>query len=245
MGASSYVQTIHGDNLEDAYRRACSDAGYEHGNSYSGAINMSNGIFLADQRARLPWDAEAAAQRLIDGHKVQKWESVGAIRLAKPLSERTITLTVDTTDCAAGWSPQDEITLKASAAVRLKLKDGEGIISLDTTNSEKVRAEATTPGGAAKVVYYIHPPWVAGRVARHATFESQAEARAAALEAVRSAPEHVNEVSVRAKKVASDGSENLVTVKRVVTKRTTTVVAKVGVVGEPVNSWMVAGVYAS
>jgi hypothetical protein len=240
VGASAYVQSIHGDDLEAAYRAACDEAGYEHGNSYSGAINMSNGIFLAQREPLLPWDANHAANELIRTNRVQKWESVGAIRVAKPLTKRTIKITVDTTDCNENW-PNDEVTAKVVAAVQFKMKDGEGIISLNATTSEKVRPDVTTPKGAAKVAYFLTPAYAAGST----LYDSQAEARAAAVKAMKDSPSHVGSIAVRATKVASNGSQDLVTVSRVVTKRTTTVEATVGIVGEPVNSWEVAGVYAS
>lgn len=87
MGAVDQIDFIEGPTLHSAYQTACENAASEYGHPYSGQINMSNGIFLAV---------------INDGdgnRRVEKWEQAGAIQIASAgIKERTIELTIDTTD---------------------------------------------------------------------------------------------------------------------------------------------------
>jgi hypothetical protein len=240
MGASveiGFIKAQSGDTARTAFERAYREACYESGSGgYTGTIAESDGFFVTRTAPMLHWQASEHADSLLD-KEVTKWGSTGMVPVANATATRTVEFEVDVTALNEDW---EKIDAAVKAAVKAKLRSGEQIESLRSTEGQrqyKIVSKSTT--GPTTTKYVVR----GGRMAGDPAYATLAEAKAAAkahLERDRwSSDLKIVKVTVR------ESGEPLATVKRVPVKVTKKVTATIGKPGASVIGWATAGIYSS
>lgn len=242
MGADSYVSILEGTSATAAYAEAVSLAAHDNGHGgYTGTIAESSGHEVYPDRhvGHGKWEAEHIAQGLIDNGVVRKWEHVLMVPIIEPKTTRAIKVTLNV--AGLGWT---ERRIAVERAVRGKMRGDETIVSLTTTDGPiATKVVAKTTEGKSVRRYAVKEG-----TRTLATFPTQAQARAWAVDGLNSSEARVlrtQTLSVVGETVRENG-EPLVTVSREITKYPVTIVATVGprAGAKKPAAWATAGVYS-
>lgn len=250
MGSTTFYRPVNGTaDPDEAFSKAHDEDAFEFGHGgYTGTIAEKHEYVVITRAPLTTAEADRLAAKLIDAADPRvndKWGPAGAIALTdKQGKSRTVTVTV-TVD---GDSPDkdeypQELAEKAAAG---KAKPGETVTHVEVLSDTAVhKVEAARTNGKNETVYHLYDSRGHVHGDRNG-YPTVAAARAAAVDILNNA--HTNfgsgetDLGIRGT-VRRDTGDNLVTVRRVLRKRT--VKAKVTLTTPPagakVTGWLFFG----
>lgn len=234
MGAAPFHVYGEGADFDAAFQRAYTQAGFEDGHSYSGTLSSKSGAVIAE---RTPLPMAAATMRADDlmhgetgdARALDKWGPALALPVTDAaVARRTRRVTVRT---AEEWD------LDGVVRTAVELAPGEMIdaISYDAIPDLTYTVTARTTEGPAVTRYRI--------IGQAATYVSQAEARRALVELMKSGARlPADAMGIEAVRTRADGSP-LVVAER--TPRPRAVKATVTIItpdrSAPIAGWLFFG----
>lgn len=237
MGASPFELYSAGADLEQAFRAAYDQAGWEDGHSYSGTISSKSGV-VAISRTPLPIDAAyARARELMEGDDARACDKWGPA-CALPVTEATLRRRTR----RARVSTDARYEYEATRALRatLDLQPGEVIetITLDDMPDLTFAVAMRTTEGKAVTRYRI----TGGYLREEQVYATLAEAKRAAKAMLADPATRTDALQIEAVRMREDGAP-LVVAERTAKPRTvratvTTVTPKAGT---PVAGWLFFG----